>query len=56
MVNLEDCFRRFKQRQGEQQQGGRDESREKDGRCEQRQEIDQDERERWRGELGKARE
>ena len=54
--NLEDCFRRFKQRQGEQQQqSGRDESREKDGGCEQRQEMDQDERERLRGGIGQGK-
>ena len=54
-VNLEDVFRRFKQAQREQQQrqqGGRDESREKDGCWEQRQEIDSDERERLRGGIG----
>ena len=55
-VNLEDFFRRFKQAQGEQQQqGGRDESREKDGGCEQRQEIDWDERERLRRGIGQGK-
>ena len=55
-VNLEDFFRRFKQAQGEQQQqGGGDESREKDGCCEQRQEIDWDERERLRGGIGQGK-
>ena len=55
-VNLEDFFRRFKQAQGKQQQhGGRDESREKDGGCEQRQETDRDERERLRGGIGQGK-
>ena len=57
-MNLEDFFRRFKQAQGEQQQqqqGGRDESREKDGCCEQRQEIDGDEREGLRGGIGQGK-
>ena len=51
-VNLEDFFRRYKQAQGEQQQqqqGCRDE---KDGCCEQRQEIDWEERERSKGGIG----
>ena len=57
-VNLEDFFSRFKQTQREQQQqqqGGRDESREKDGCCEQRQEIDWDKKERFRGGIGQGK-
>ena len=66
-VNLEDFFRRYKQAQGQQQQGGRDwsewesfscrgprhfESRGRDGGCEQRQE---DERERLKGGIGQGK-
>ena len=56
-MNLEDWLRRFKQRQREQhQQGGRDESWEKDGGCcEERQEMDQDERERLRAGSGQGK-
>ena len=54
-MNLEDFFRRYKQVQGEQQQqqqGGRDE---KDDGCEQRQEIDWDERKDRNGGIGQGK-